>query len=89
MYTYIFLCVLNSNMFWSATNDFGCGAIPNKYIIIITKTTAESPSEKIIINQNLFKELFQNMNIHYNNNDFFCVNILEDQVLSDATKPRD
>ena len=28
-------CLLNCNMLWSATYDYGCGAIPNKYIIII------------------------------------------------------
>ena len=37
LYTYILLCLLNCNMLWSATNDYGCGAIPNKYIIIIIK----------------------------------------------------
>ena len=35
LYTYILVCLLNCNMLWSATNDYGCGAIPNKYIIII------------------------------------------------------
>ena len=35
LYTYILLCLLNCNMLWSATNDYGCGAIPNKFIIII------------------------------------------------------
>ena len=35
LYKYIFLCLLNCNMLWSATNDYGYGAIPNKYIIII------------------------------------------------------
>ena len=35
LYAYILLCLLNCNMLWSATNDYGCGAIPNKYIIII------------------------------------------------------
>ena len=32
---HISCCLLNCNMLWSATNDYGCGAIPNKYIIII------------------------------------------------------
>ena len=36
LYAYILLCLLNCNMLWSATNEYGCGAIPNKYIIIIS-----------------------------------------------------
>ena len=28
-------------MLWSATNDYGCGAIPNKYIIITNIITLE------------------------------------------------
>ena len=39
LYTYLFLCRLNCNMLWSATNDYGCGAIPNKYYYYIIINT--------------------------------------------------
>ena len=48
-------------------------------VLVLQKRQRNHHQKKIIINQNLFKELFQNMNIHYNN-DIFCANILEDQA---------